>query len=173
MIYKFTLISDEVDNFKREIQIDPDSNFIQLHQAIFKSVKYAPVEDAAFIICDDDWEPREEVKLSDSDDNPEVDVWLMDNTPISEFVEDEKQRLVDMYDMKDQRSFYLELTEIIIGKSIKNPKCSNSIGEAPIQFIAEEVVVTKQKKIDVDESFYGDTDYDSLEIEGFENLEEL
>lgn len=27
MIYRFTIISDEVDNFVREIQIDPEATF--------------------------------------------------------------------------------------------------------------------------------------------------
>ncbi len=173
MIYKFTLISDEVDNFKREIQIDPDANFIELQKAIFKSIKYEPVESAAFYICDEDWEPKEIISLSDVDDNPEYDTWLMDETPISEFCEDESQRLILEFDTENKRNFFIELTEIITGKDIKNPKCSLSIGTAPIQFIEEEVIPTKKSSIDVDETFYGDSDFDSLEIEGFENLDEL
>lgn len=173
MIYKFTLISDEADFFKREIQIDPDAMFIDLHNAIFKSIKYEPVESASFFICDDDWEPKEQIKLSDVDDNPEYDIWLMDETPISEFLEDERQRLIHEFDTENNRNFFLELTEIITGKDIKSPKCVTSEGEAPIQFIVEEVQAPKKTNLDVDETFYGDTDFDSLEIEGFENLEEL
>ena len=30
MIYRFTLISDEAENFLREIQIDPDATFYDL-----------------------------------------------------------------------------------------------------------------------------------------------
>ena len=30
MIYRFTLISDEVDDFVREIQIDPEATFYDL-----------------------------------------------------------------------------------------------------------------------------------------------
>ena len=37
MIYRFTIISDEVDNFIREIQIDPEATFYDLHEAILKS----------------------------------------------------------------------------------------------------------------------------------------
>ena len=34
MIYRFTIISDEVDDFVREIQIDPEATFYDFHEAI-------------------------------------------------------------------------------------------------------------------------------------------
>ena len=40
MIYRFTLISDEADDFIREIQIDPEATFYDFHEAIVKSVGY-------------------------------------------------------------------------------------------------------------------------------------
>ena len=40
MIYNFRIVSDEVDNFKREIQIDADATFLDLRNAICDSVCY-------------------------------------------------------------------------------------------------------------------------------------
>ena len=40
MIYRFTIISDEVDDFVREIQIDPEATFFDLHEAILKAANY-------------------------------------------------------------------------------------------------------------------------------------
>ena len=40
MVYRFTIISDEVDNFRREIQIDSEATFLDLHNAILKSAGY-------------------------------------------------------------------------------------------------------------------------------------
>ena len=34
MVYKFRIISDEVDDFLREIQIDSEASFYDLHEAI-------------------------------------------------------------------------------------------------------------------------------------------
>ena len=53
-----------------------------------------------------------------------------------------------------------------------------SVGEAPQQYEKEDEELTTPLKttkqgIDIDESFYGDQDFDSIEIEGFENLEDL
>ena len=36
MIYRFTIISDEFDDFVREIQIDPEATFYDFHEAILK-----------------------------------------------------------------------------------------------------------------------------------------
>ena len=41
MIYKFRIVSDEVDNFKREICIDSDASFLELHDAILDSVGFS------------------------------------------------------------------------------------------------------------------------------------
>ena len=40
MIYRFIIISDEVDNFMREIQIDADATFLDFHKVIQKSCGY-------------------------------------------------------------------------------------------------------------------------------------
>ena len=40
MIYRFTIISDEVDDFIREIKIDSEATFFDLHEAILKAAGY-------------------------------------------------------------------------------------------------------------------------------------
>ena len=94
MIYRFTLISDEVDDFVREIQIDPEATFYDFHEAIVKSVGYTNDQMTSFFICDDDWEKEKEITLEEMDDNPEMDSWVMKDTTISELIEDEKQKLL-------------------------------------------------------------------------------
>ena len=71
MIYRFTIISDEVDDFVREIQIDPEATFYDFHEAILKSVGYTNDQMTSFFICDDDWEKEKEITLEEMDDNPE------------------------------------------------------------------------------------------------------
>ena len=68
MIYRFTIISDEVDDFVREIQIDPEATFYDFHEAILKSVGYTNDQMTSFFICDDDWEKGKEVTLEEMDD---------------------------------------------------------------------------------------------------------
>ena len=52
------------------------------------------------------------------DDNPEIDSWVMKETPISELIEDEKQKLLYVFDYMTERCFFIELTEIITGKDM-------------------------------------------------------
>ena len=64
MIYRFTIISDEVDDFVREIQIDPEATFFDLHEAILKAANYTNDQMTSFFICDDDWEKEKEENLA-------------------------------------------------------------------------------------------------------------
>lgn len=58
MVYKFRIISDEVDDFLREIKIDSEASFYDLHEAILKCCKYKDDQMTSFFICDDDWEKK-------------------------------------------------------------------------------------------------------------------
>ncbi|MDE5957777.1 MAG: hypothetical protein K2G78_05660, partial [Muribaculaceae bacterium] len=89
MVYKFKLVSDEVSNFAREIEIDSESSFLQLRNVILDSVDYTKDELDSFFICDDDWSRNEEITLEDMGSSSDQDVWLMADTPLSEFLEDE------------------------------------------------------------------------------------
>lgn len=58
MVYKFRIISDEVDDFLREIKIDSEASFYDLHEAILKCTNYKDDQMTSFFICDDDWEKK-------------------------------------------------------------------------------------------------------------------
>ncbi len=44
MIYRFLLVSDEVNNYKSEIKIDADDTFLDLHKIIMECNGYDKVE---------------------------------------------------------------------------------------------------------------------------------
>lgn len=171
MIYRFTIISDETDHFVREIQIDPENTFFDLHQAILKSVDYTDDQMTSFFICDDDWEKEKEVTLEEMDNNSEMDSWVMRDTPLSELIEDEKQKLLYVFDYMTDRCFFIELSEIITGKNVKEAVCTHKAGEAPKQTIDfEELTASRGSLDDMDENFYGDQDFDleDFDAEGFD-----
>lgn len=176
MIYRFTLISDEVDDFVREIQIDPEATFYDFHKAILKSVNYTDDQMTSFFICDDYWEREKEVTLEEMDDNPEIDSWVMKDTRINELVEDEKQKLLYVFDYMTERSFFIELSEIITGRHIKEAKCTKSQGEPPKQTVDFDEYEAKNSAaaLDLDENFYGDQGYndDEFDQDGYEGFGE-
>ena len=160
-----------MDDFIREIQIDPEATFFDFHEAILKSVGYANDQMTSFFICDDDWEKEKEVTLEEMDDNPEMDSWIMKDTTISELVEEEKQKLLYVFDYMTERCFFIELTEIITGQDMKGAKCTKKSGEAPKQTIDfEEMEAKNSANLDLDENFYGDQDFDmeDFDQDGFD-----
>lgn len=175
MIYRFTIISDEVDDFLREIQISPDATFLDFHKAILKSVGYEDNQLTSFFICDDDWSKEEEITLEEMDSNTEVDNYVMADTKIDELVEDEKQKLIYVFDYMTERCFFIQLSEIITGKDIDAPKCTKKQGVPPKQAIDFEEAEKKQKEKDLDlgEDFYGDQGYndDDIDADSFEGLD--
>lgn len=170
MIYRFTIISDEVDDFVREIQIDPEATFFDLHEAILKAANYTNDQMTSFFICDDDWEKEKEITLEEMDNNPEMDSWIMKETRLNELIEDEKQKLLYVFDYMTERCFFIELSEIITGKEIKGAKCTKKSGEAPKQTVDFEEMAAGGGSLDLDENFYGDQDLDmeDFDAEGFD-----
>ena len=171
MIYKFTIISDEADDFVREIQIDPEATFLDFHNAIIQSVGYTNDQITSFFICDEDWEKGQEITLEEMDYGSEEDSFVMKNTRISELVEDEKQKLVFVFDQLTERSFFIELTEIIPGKDIKKATCTFKSGEAPKQVTDFDAFAANiGASEDLGENFYGDESFDAEDFdpEGFD-----
>ncbi len=170
MIYRFTIISDEIDDFLREIQIDPDATFYDLHKAIVKSVSYADDQMTSFFICDDSWEKEKEITLEEMDTNPEMDSWVMEESVLNDLIEDEKQKMLYVFDYMTERCFFIELTEIITGKDMTGAECTRTIGDAPKQTIDFEEIASANTSLDLDENFYGDQDFDldDFDQEGFD-----
>lgn len=170
MIYRFTIISDEVDDFIREIQIDPEATFFNFHEAILKATGYSNDQMTSFFICDDDWEKEKEITLEEMDSNPEIDSWVMNETPLNELIEDEKQKLIYVFDYLTERCFFIELSEIITGKDIKAATCTKSRGTPPQQTADFEEMIAASGNLDLDENFYGDQDFDmeDFDAEGFD-----
>lgn len=178
MVYKFKFVSDEAVNFAREIEIDAEATFLTLRNAILDSVGYSKDDIDSFILCDDDWEGHEEVTLEDMGSASDTDIWLMEDTPLSELIEEEGQKLRFVFDYVTDRSFFMELTETMPGRHLSEPVCSFKKGNPPTQAISLEdfeknldKLAAKAATEDLDDEFFGDTDFNPEELgEGFDDL---
>ena len=168
MVYKFTLLSDEVDNFVRIITIDSEATFFDLHTAILDSVNYEKNQMTSFFLCADNWEKEQEVTLVEMESSSEYDNLVMEDTKLEDLLTDENQKLLYVFDMMSDRVFFMEMTDIIPRKSLDKAVCETSEGEAPMQIMADEGLVVAPKTT-LDENFYGDEEYelDELDEEGF------
>lgn len=171
MIYRFTIISDEIEDFVREIRIDSEATFFDLHEAIRHSVNYKDDQMTSFFTCEDDWEKDKEITLEEMGNNSEEDSWVMRETHLSDLLEDEKQKLLYQFDPLAERVFYIELSEIITGQNLKKAMCTRKEGEIPQQTINfDEIAGSSASTLDIDENFYGDQDFDleDFDPEGFD-----
>ncbi len=175
MIYKFLLLSDEIEDFRREITIDSDATFFDLHNAILDSVNYTKDQMTSFFTCDEDWSKLTEVTLIEMDTSSEEDSYVMDKTKLSELLDEEKQKLIYVFDYLSERVFFMELKEIIPGKNQKQAVCTKSTGEAPKQVSSiDDLDKSSFRDSDIEENFYGDEDFDmdELDKDGFDGFSE-
>ncbi len=133
MIYRFLIISNEVEDFMREIKIDANSTFLQLHNAILESCGYDNNELTSFTICDEGWEKGQEITLEEMDTSSEQDSYVMATTRLTEFLLDEKQHLIYTFDPLADRMFFMELSQIIPREHLQEPVISRSQGNPPKQ----------------------------------------
>ena len=171
MIYKFRIISDEVDDFLREIKIDAESSFYDLHEAILDSTGYKDDQMTSFFICDEDWEKETEITLEDmGNSSSEEDIYVMKDTRLNELLEEEKQKMIYVFDPLSERVFFMELSEIITGKTLDKPVCSLKKGNAPEQTIDFDQQMNTNAALDLDENFYGDQEFDmeDFDADGFD-----
>ncbi len=179
MVYRFLLLSDEVENFERVIDINSDATFADFQVAILKSVGFSASDLTTFHICSDDWEKYQEILFMEMDSDSSVDTYLMENTRLDEFIEDEGQRLMFVFDMLTDRAFFIELKEVIAGKTLESPECVSSQGNPPVQAVAFDELLddVMNKKASsstnfFDEDLYGDDMYneDEFDPDGFSDL---
>lgn len=182
MLYRIKFISDEVDGFVRELKIDSESTYLDLNKAILNSCGYPDDQMTSFYLCDEEWErglqiTREDMGVGDSDE----DIYVMENTRLSEFIEDEEQRLEFVFDPFSDRCFYLDVKEIIPGEHLEEAVVIRSKGNAPrqIEVTELEVVPAKGKKgASTDTDDFDDDDIlfggggayndDEIDLDGFE-----
>lgn len=175
MIFRFLILSDETDDFKREIKIDAEATFLDLHDTLLDSVQYEKDQITSFFICDDDWSKKIEITRVEMDTSSEVDSYVMGDTRLEELLEDEHQKILFVFDYLTERAFFMELREIIPGQDLPQPVISQSAGEAPAQFVNFDDFDAKLTTTPIGEEFYGDSEYDMDELDesGFEGLDNL
>ena len=176
MIYKFRLLSDEVEDFRRDIEIDSDATFHDLHMAILEATGYNDDQMTSFFLCDDRWEKETEITLEDMGSRSDEDNLIMRDTTICDMLEEEKERLIYVFDPLADRVFFMELSKIKYGENIDEARCTKSIGEAPVQLLDFDEIMKKSEANtsslieDLDDDFYGSDSYndDEFDTDGFD-----
>lgn len=179
MTLKFTIASEEIEDFAFELLIDSNATFLDLHKAIIKACRYTEGDNHRFYICDEDWHPEQKILLNEEATSSDEDLNLMHECCLGDFLEDEGQRLAYRFDPESRRIFIIELTETIFGSRQTEPCVKRHCGQPPVQTITEEdVPATPQPQTtadpDIEEDFYGDEGFeaDEFDEEGFDIVAE-
>ncbi len=175
MIYRFTFSCEEGDpNFRRVFEADADATFLQLHEAILKSVDYPDDQMTSFFICNDEWEKGQEVTLVEMESNFEYDNMVMNETRLSDLIEEVGQRLIYIFDPMFERYFFGSLKEIKPG-TMNGVECVESKGKAPKQLKSEDPLAGLGSKggdddFLFDDEFKDEYDLGDIDMEGFQDL---
>jgi hypothetical protein len=167
MVLKFRLISNEQDDFIRDFEILDEQTFFRLHVAIQDNLHFDKSQIASFFICNNKWEKEQEITLFELSDEESAKVLVMDNTRMSDFMHDIHDKMLYVFDVFNERLFFIELVEILNQDSSKEyPFCSFEKGQAPQQVFMDPIFSPK----DLDESLrLNDTSLDN-EIYGDDEM---
>ena len=157
MIYKFRIISSENDEFIREVGIDSQATFLDLHHFLVDELGYEDGQMTSFFITDKNWHKETEITLIDMTDGQMPGIKVMESTKLGELITEKKQRLLYVFDQFAERALFLELFEINDG-NIETPKCIRRQGTPPPQFDTGAMADGDISEIDLGDLFNDDED---------------
>ena len=142
-VYKFRLQCEDQSDVLREIEIRPDQTFKELHDVIVKTLKLDGEELASFHVANDNWEKLVEITLIDmsGEADEELDrddqvqtVFVMGETKLERFMDEQGQKLIYEYDFLQLQTFRIELIGIFENRNNgKYPKVTLSKGQPSLQ----------------------------------------
>ncbi len=176
MIYHFVILSDEVDDFRREIDIDAEATFQELNDLLLKTCAYKKDLMTSFFVCDDDWEKVKEITAVDMNDDPNKEgAPLMEHTHLCDIITDEeahnKAKLLFEFDIMCERYLYMQLKEVKDHAHLLTPVITLEKGKAPKQ---EGDIDSMFKDLDTSDMYGVDSfNDDELDLDGYQDLDDI
>ena len=109
MVYKFRVILDVEEDVFRDVAILSTETLEDLHNAIINSFGFDGSEVGSFYTCDDEWAQEEEIPLFETDTPGEK---TMKDFQLSEILDQEKTKIIYVYDFLNMWTFFVELAAI-------------------------------------------------------------
>lgn len=161
MIFKFRMVSDEVENFLRDYEVRYDMPLSDFHKFVRDSICYSPADMASIFVSDSEWEKLEEftsvdMGLDGVDIDPDDDIAPprpMSEVTLGQIIHEKFDRLIYVFDIFAERQFYIELLEAKFeDPTATYPTVIQSDGNPPEQFTEpvldldglDELIITKE-----------------------------
>ena len=134
-IFKFRIILDTEEDILRDIEIQDDCTFINLHECIQQCFGFSGREMASFYRSGEFWDKGEELPLMNMGGleagAPELS---MNELVLKDHIKEKHERFLYVYDFLRMWCFYVELIEIIKpDPEVTYPVMSFELGEAPAE----------------------------------------
>lgn len=140
MIFKFRMLSNEVEDFVRDYEVPYDMNLADFHTFLRESVQYSPAEMASIFTSDSEWEKMREFTSVDMGFGPSDDAEFpvpqpMDSITLGQLLHEKFGRLIYVFDIFNERQFFIELVEAKFAEDgVDYPRIVTSEGEPPVQY---------------------------------------
>ncbi len=169
MIVYLRILSDEINDFVKEIAIDDNQTFGDLHNFIQEILKYDATQMASFFTTDKEWNKEMEITLFDMTDGESNSLRVMQETIITEYIYEIGQRLLYVFDFFSERAFFMEVVKTAEG-NLDKAMCYRNEGSTPDQIKIGDLTGNLQKeKMD-----WHDDEFDgSLNTLDFKSLEDI
>lgn len=141
MIYKFRILSDEIEEFIRVFEVPDNITFFKFHLALQKELEYDNSQIACFYQSNGNWEKVQEFSLFDLTEDNSRHILSMETSVLKDFVSEKKDRLMYVFDIFSERILFMELVDIIEENGIEdnNPVCTYSAGNPPQQIVFDKI----------------------------------
>lgn len=134
MILLFRIITDENPGFFRDLVIDGSDTFLDFHHTLQKDLGYDASQLASFFITTPQWEKQQEITLIDMMQESGLETRIMEETTLDEYISENGQRLIYVFDFFSERAFFMELIETADQVSPREtPFIANAKGDPPPQ----------------------------------------
>ena len=164
MIYRFRIILDHMteEDIFRDIEIRKTDTLEDLHNTITQSFGFDGTEMASFYVSDDEWNQGEEISLFDMSEGVNS-VRLMNEIILEDVVDEERTKLIYIYDFLNMWTFFVELGEIVDeAEGLDYPNLMFVHGQIPVE--APERNFEAEDPMNLDE-------FDQLKIDDYDDLD--
>ncbi len=169
MTIRLRLISAEDEDFIRDIEVGGEATFFELHNFIQNLLNFDEGQMASFFITDEEWNKEKEITLIDMAMDETSSSFIMADTKIKDFITQQKQRLLYVFDFFNERNLFVECYDIN-NNDCNEIKCLYSEGNPPQQLdlsdllgegpVEGEETLEKQLGFDDDDFNFPDIDLD-------------
>jgi len=151
MIYLFRIVSDEDQDFYRDVVAEGSDTFLELHQCLQDNLGYDAGQLASFFITNEMWEKQKEITLIDMMQDPDLGTTTMEQVTLEEFLTEISQRMIYVFDYFAERAFFIELIEMEDQTSPKDtPFIGQAAGDPPPQLAFDLIADEPDSKQDAD-----------------------